>query len=80
MTPSEKFKKPVIGTIQAQITGTVKNAQGQSTALTFPVDTFEVIEILTTPQGENIYLCNQWYKPGIPQQVPAFLVTKFTRK
>jgi hypothetical protein len=79
MTPSEKFKKPIIGTIEAQIKGeTLQNGKPQ--AIKFPVDKFEVIEIVSGPNGSKIYVCNQWYKTGVPQCVPDFLVTNFTKK
>lgn len=79
MTPSEKFKKPVIGTITAQISGEV-SVGATKKKLEFPEDTYEVIEIITSSNGEKIYVCNQWYKSGVPQYVPEFLVTKFNKK
>lgn len=79
MSPSQKYKKPVIGTITAQLSGEVEQL-GHKRKIEFPSDTFEVIDIINVKNGEKVYVCNQWYKDGVPQYVPDCLVTNFTKK
>ncbi len=77
MTPSEKFKKPVIGTIKAQLTGAI-NSNGKNLRLEFPVDSFEVIDIIHN-NGTTTYVCNEWNQDGIVQLVNAEFVKEFKR-
>ncbi len=79
MSPSEKLKKPIIGTITAQLAGEVSQG-GKTRQVAFPEDSYEVIDIVNTKSGEQVYVCNEWYKPGIPQLVPASMVKNFTKK
>mgnify|MGYP007088036610 CR=1 FL=1 len=78
MTPSEKYKKPVIGTIVAQLSGKITQ-NGKTVTLALPEDTFEVIEIISQA-GHKTYVCNQWNSPGIVQVVPEVFVKKFISK
>lgn len=80
MNPSQKFNKKVIGEVIAQITGVVSCDAGVSEKLVFPEDRFEVIDIQKTPTGDKVYICNQWYKPNVPQLIPAVFVREFIAK
>lgn len=75
-TPSEEFGLPVMGTIQAQLKGLSMNGK----SLDFPVDEFEVIQILEDGEGRKVYVCNKWNSPGRPQLVPEMCVIRFDEK
>ena len=78
MTPSEKYNKPVIGTIVAQISGKITE-NGKTKTLKMPEDVFEVIDIVKSPYG-NYYVCNLWNQPLVVQIVPDMFVINFTPK
>ena len=78
MTPSDKYNKPVIGTIVAQISGKITE-NGKTKTLEMPEDVFEVIDIVDNPSGKY-YVCNLWNKPSVVQIVPDIFVIKFIPK
>ena len=80
MTPSEKFNKPVIGHITTAPLQAEVGTNLQMEKITFPSDTYEVIDVVPTKRGEKIYICNQWNEPGVVQLVPDCLVALFTPK
>lgn len=80
MTPSEKFNKPVIGQILTAPMEATVGVGLQMEKTTLPSDTYEVIDLVSTKNGEKVYVCNQWYKTGVPQLVPECLVASFTPK
>lgn len=79
MSPSEKYKKPVIGFITAQLSGKIF-VDGKEKTLALPEDEFEVIDIIQDRSGSKIYVCNQWNSPNVVQVVPEIFIKKFIPK
>ncbi len=79
MSPSEKYKKPVIGSITAQLSGKIF-VDGKEKTLALPEDEFEVIDIVKDRTGAKIYICNQWNSPNVVQVVPEMFIKKFIPK
>lgn len=78
MTPSEYFKKEVIGKI---VTKTLK-IQVHDQRIELKESTHLVIEIETSPNNTKIYICNEWYKEykKIPLIISEDLVKEFYPK
>lgn len=79
MSPSEKYKKPVIGSIVAQLSGKII-VDGKEKTLALPEDNFDVIDIVQDGSGSKIYICNQWNSPNVVQVVPEMFIKKFIPK
>lgn len=79
MSPSEKYNKPVIGSIVAQLSGKIM-VNGKEKTLELPEDHFEVIDIVKDNSGAKIYICNQWNSPNVVQVVPEMFIKKFIPK
>lgn len=65
-------KMPIIGTVTTQ---ELKVNISQSIKI-WPSETYNVVEILDEPNGK-IYICNTWYKTGVPQIIHQGLVQSF---
>ena len=73
-TPSQALNKPVIGSIRTELTITDLKTKAPTTFN----DQFEVIAKEKGPNGNEVYVCNQWNSVGVIQLVPADCVKKFT--
>ena len=74
MTPSEEYNMPVIGKIKTKaVPMTFKDLEtGEEGTRTLEPAEYEVI----SDEGD-FYICNQWYKPGVPQLVHKDMVETF---
>lgn len=74
--PSDKYNLPVIGKITTKLIGvTVKGNPVDSEQ-----DEFDVIKVLDNEDGSKTYMCNSWYKEGVPQLVHQMFVIKYEEK
>jgi hypothetical protein len=71
MTPSEFYRKKVIGKVYSQLT-----VELDGVPVVYPVDEHEVIDICEV-NGSKVFICNQWHKQGVPQLVPEIFVIKY---
>lgn len=71
-TPSEMYRKPVIGKITTKPLDVICNGE----PLTFPPAEYEVLEVREY-NSKKIYVCNQWYKSGVVQVISEDLVESY---
>lgn len=76
MTPSEKYKTPIIGVIKTKpLSAKWTGREGKHGTIDYPSITYDVIE-----KQDETYVCNEWHKPGVPLLVHSSEVESYTEK